>query len=132
MQDSVLTLGEKIILASRLAAIEHVRQELEAAQAESQRVTATGGARADVDVGVQSAERFTEESDTETLTRPVGVILKDVFTRIEANTVAVPRAQTIQKTVHKTVAKPKADADAGTETSTAGRISSGKRRRGAA
>ncbi|MDB5327695.1 MAG: hypothetical protein JWM57_3264 [Phycisphaerales bacterium] len=128
MQDCVLTLGEKIILASRLAAIEHVRQELEAAQADSQRAARrealTGGARSDV----QSAEGFTDESDAETLTRPVNVILKDVFQRIEANTVAVPRA----KTIHKTVANPKAAADGEIAPETAGRISSGKRRRGAA
>ena len=28
MQDSVLTLGEKIVLAARLAAIEHIRREI--------------------------------------------------------------------------------------------------------
>lgn len=130
MQDCVLTLGEKIILASRLAAIEHVRQELEAAQADSQRgaqrEALTGGAR----IEALSVEGFTDESDAETLTRPVDVILKDVFQRIEATTVAVPRAKTVHKTIHKTVAEPKADAD--TDTGTAGRISSGKRRRGAA
>jgi len=32
MQDSVLTLGERIVLAARLAAIEHVRREMEAAE----------------------------------------------------------------------------------------------------
>jgi hypothetical protein len=34
MKDSVLNLGEKIALAARLAAIEHVRQMLEEAQGE--------------------------------------------------------------------------------------------------
>ena len=32
MQESVLTLGERIVLAARLAAIEHVRREMEAAE----------------------------------------------------------------------------------------------------
>ena len=34
MNDSVLTLGEKIVLAARLAAIEHVRRELAQTSAE--------------------------------------------------------------------------------------------------
>ena len=48
MQNSVLTLGEKIALAARLAAIEHVRQELDAAtprRTATKRTAATVGDR---------------------------------------------------------------------------------------
>lgn len=80
MTDSVLTLGERIVLASRLAAIEHVRQELEAAKAASALEVKTGGA---------PSAGFTDESDAPALSRPVGTILADVFSQLEQTQTAV-------------------------------------------
>jgi hypothetical protein len=67
MQDSVLNLGEKIALAARLAAIEHVRQMLEHEQHDPQqgeqqgeRRTGPGGAR---------ANRFKDEPASQPLQR---------------------------------------------------------------
>ncbi len=42
MQDSVLNLGEQIVLAARLAAIEHVRQEIEEKGQQAQRLGLVG------------------------------------------------------------------------------------------
>ncbi|MBC7783054.1 MAG: hypothetical protein H7144_04370 [Burkholderiales bacterium] len=42
MQESVLNLGEQIVLAARLAAIEHVRQEMEEGARRSQRLGLVG------------------------------------------------------------------------------------------
>ncbi|MGN6505831.1 MAG: hypothetical protein ACTHM6_09730 [Tepidisphaeraceae bacterium] len=71
MADSVLNLGEKIVLAARLAAVEHIRQEIEAAWA----------AKAVGTVGDQFLG-FTEEPETP-LQRPIGSLLGEVFDRIE-------------------------------------------------
>ena len=58
MKDSVLTLGERIVLAVRLAAIEHVRQELAEHQPERP------GPVGDEPAG------FTDESEPPRLHRP--------------------------------------------------------------
>jgi hypothetical protein len=42
MQESVLNLGEKIVLASRLAAIEHVRQAISEQGSRAQRLRLVG------------------------------------------------------------------------------------------
>ena len=85
MDKSVLTLGEQIVLAARLAAIEHVRQELEAIGSDaivSKRLV--GG------VG-DAANEVTDDFGTETLTRPLPELLGEVFGRIApARTEAAP------------------------------------------
>jgi hypothetical protein len=78
MQSSVLTLGEKIVLAARLASIEHVRQELDAlalSEASKRDVKPVG----DRFVGV------TDDPELVAFTRPVPDLLKEVFARIEAH-----------------------------------------------
>jgi hypothetical protein len=64
MQDSVLNLGEKVVLAARLAAIEHVRQMLEEISQEHQHDEQ--GERRDGPGGAP-AERFTDEPTPQTL-----------------------------------------------------------------
>ena len=93
MQNSVLTLGEKIVLAARLASIEHVRQELDAARRlDVQRQEASD--RAVRSVGDRSLG-VTEDPEPVAFTRPVPVVLREVFRRLEKTTQmpARPRAR---------------------------------------
>ena len=71
MGNGVLNLGEKIVLAARLASVEHIRQEIEAAWA----------AKAVAPVG-DGELRLTEEPEPP-LETPVRVLLSDLFTNIE-------------------------------------------------
>ena len=80
MNDSVLTLGEKIVLAARLAAIEHVRQELDAAA--PKRLAAK---RTAVTVGDRRTG-FTDEPDASALSRPVPTLLAEYFGEIAKHT----------------------------------------------
>ncbi len=64
MQDSLLNLGEKVVLAARLAAIEHVRQMLE--ETSSEHPQDEQGERREGDDGVV-AERFKDEPTPQTL-----------------------------------------------------------------
>ena len=76
MDKSVLTLGEQIVLAARLAAIEHVRQELAPLGQPADGVKRWVGDVGDVAIGV------TDDTETETLSRPLPELLGEVFGRI--------------------------------------------------
>ena len=86
MQKSVLTLGEKIILASRLASIEHVRQEIEAIEhARRHPLPRDASSREAGPVGDRTIG-FTEEPEAVAFSKPVPALLGDVFRRLEATT----------------------------------------------
>lgn len=86
MQNSVLTLGEKIVLAARLASVEHVRQELDA-------IARRDAAKRDVKPVGDRPIRVTEDPDAIALTRPVPELLGEVFRQIEATSPARQRVQ---------------------------------------
>ena len=80
MENSVLTLGEKIVLAARLAAIEHVRQELDAIGQRGNPAVVVSK-RSVGGVG-DAASGVTDDADSETLSRPLPELLSEVFGRI--------------------------------------------------
>ena len=84
--DSVLNLGEKIVLAARLASIEHVRQEIAAEALRAEVAKREAGSVGD------RANRFTDEPDSVALSQPVPVLLGEVFRRIESQT-RMPRVR---------------------------------------